>query len=60
MTSLVIMYGLDLAILLLALGGALVANGERRRHLVPRHRLLLPGGAGHARNTDPARLSGHP
>src|SRR5690349_15274764 len=37
------MYGLDLLILLLALGGALVANGERRQRLVPRNRLLLPG-----------------
>lgn len=41
--TLIIMYGLDLLILLLALGGALVANGERHRHLVPRNRLLLPG-----------------
>jgi hypothetical protein len=40
---LIVMYGLDLLILLLALGGALVANGERNRHLVPRDRLLLPG-----------------
>jgi hypothetical protein len=40
---LIVMYGLDLLILLLAMGGALVANGERNRHLVPRGRLLLPG-----------------
>ena len=43
MRTLVIIYGLDLLILLLALGGALVANGERHGHLVPRHRLILPG-----------------
>jgi hypothetical protein len=43
MQTLIIMYGLDLLILLLALGGALVANGERHEHLVPRARLILPG-----------------
>jgi|KBSSwiStaDraftv2_1062776.scaffolds.fasta_scaffold341815_2 hypothetical protein len=43
MQTLVIMYGLDLLILLLALGAALVANGERHGRLVPRNRLVLPG-----------------
>jgi hypothetical protein len=43
MQKLIVMYGLDLLILLLAVGGALVANGERRGRLVPRDRLILPG-----------------
>ena len=36
-------YGLDLVILLLAIGAALAAHGERHRWPVPRGRLLLPG-----------------
>lgn len=43
MYKLILMYGLDLLVLLLALGAALAANGERRERLVPRDRLLLPG-----------------
>ena len=37
------MYGLDLVIVLLAVGAALAAHGERHRWPVPRGRLLLPG-----------------
>jgi hypothetical protein len=40
------MYGLDLMIVLLAIGGALAANAERRQRPVPRWRLLVPGVAG--------------
>jgi hypothetical protein len=39
----VVIYGLDLVILLLAIGAALAAHGERHRWPVPRGRLLLPG-----------------
>lgn len=41
--QLVIMYGLDLVILLLALAAALYAGAEGRKPPVPRWRLLLPG-----------------
>jgi hypothetical protein len=41
--SIAILYGLDLLILLLAMGAALAAHGERHRWPVPRGRLLLPG-----------------
>jgi len=37
------MYGLDLAILLLAVAGALVAGRERQQRPVPRWHLLVPG-----------------
>lgn len=43
MPSLVIMYGLDLLILLLAIAGALVARCERKQQRVPRWYLLVPG-----------------
>lgn len=43
MPSLVIMYGLDLLILLLAIAGALVARCERNRQRVQRWYLLVPG-----------------
>lgn len=43
MPSVVIMYGLDLLILLLAVAGALVAGCERRQRRVPRRYLLVPG-----------------
>lgn len=43
MPSLVIMYGLDLLILLLAIAGALVARCERKQQVVPRWYLLVPG-----------------
>jgi hypothetical protein len=43
MPSVVIMYGLDLLILLLAIAGALVARCERRQQRVPRWYLLVPG-----------------
>ncbi len=43
MKTLVIMYGLDAVILLLAIAGALVAMRERRQRHVPRWRLLVPG-----------------
>ena len=46
MPSVVIMYGLDLLILLLAIAGALVARGERNQQRVPRWYLLVPGLAG--------------
>jgi hypothetical protein len=46
MPRLAIMYGLDLVILLLAIGAALAANRERDGRPVPRGRLLLPGGLG--------------
>lgn len=47
-SRLVIMYGLDLVILLLALAAALTAGAERRKRPVPRWRLLLPGVLGAA------------
>jgi len=37
------MYGLDLAILLLAIAGALIAGRERQQRQVPRWHLLVPG-----------------
>jgi hypothetical protein len=43
MPSVVMMYGLDLLILLLAIAGALVAGCERRQRRVPRWYLLVPG-----------------
>jgi len=39
-----IMYGLDLLIVLLAIGAALTANPERKTVPFPRRQLLLPGG----------------
>lgn len=41
--SVVIMYGLDLLILLLAIAGALVAGRERGQQPIPRWHLLVPG-----------------
>jgi hypothetical protein len=43
MPSVIIMYGLDLLILLLAVAGALVARCERKQRRVPRWYLLVPG-----------------
>jgi hypothetical protein len=43
MPPLVIMYGLDLVILLLAIAGALVAGREGQQRRVPRWHLLIPG-----------------
>jgi hypothetical protein len=43
MPSVVIMYGLDLLILLLAIAGALVAGCERKQRQIPRWYLLAPG-----------------
>lgn len=43
MPNLVIMYGLDLLILLLAIAGALVARCERKQQRVARWSLLVPG-----------------
>jgi hypothetical protein len=43
MPSVVITYGLDLLILLLAMAGALVAGREGRRRRIPRWYLLVPG-----------------
>ena len=37
------MYGLDLLILLIAIGGALVATREGRQRRIPRWHLLIPG-----------------
>lgn len=48
MKSMVVMYGLDAVILLLAIVGALVAMRERGRRLVPHWQLLVPGLAGTA------------
>jgi len=45
---LVIMYGLDLLIVLLAIGAAAAANLERRPEPFPRRHLLLPGLLGFA------------
>ena len=43
MPSVVLMYGLDLLILLIAIAGALVARCERRQQRMPRWYLLVPG-----------------
>ena len=46
MPSVVVMYGLDLLILLIAIAGALFARCERRQQRIPRWYLLAPGLAG--------------
>lgn len=43
MPSVIIMYGLDLLILLIAVAGALFARCERKQQKVPRWFLLVPG-----------------
>ena len=43
MPSVVVMYGLDLLILLIAIAGALVAHCERGQRQIPRWYLLVPG-----------------
>jgi len=43
MPSVVLMYGLDLLILLIAIAGALFARCERKQRRIPRWYLLVPG-----------------